>query len=139
MNFIESVSLMWWIVIVETFIVVLLTLVLKRTLGGLSREGSLRRSESTRYGQITEQFMPFISDYPYDSKQFRFLGSPIDGVQFEEDKIVMIEFKSAGSKLSTRQRKIRNLIKEGKVDFQEIYRQQYFKIRLRLSFSYCNS
>lgn len=120
MNFIESVSLMWWIVIVETFIVVLLTLVLKRTLGGLSREGSLRRSESTRYGQITEQFMPFISDYPYDSKQFRFLGSPIDGVQFEEDKIVMIEFKSAGSKLSTRQRKIRNLIKEGKVDFQEI-------------------
>ncbi|MEC7884978.1 MAG: Holliday junction resolvase-like protein, partial [Chloroflexota bacterium] len=82
--------------------------------------GSLRRSESTRYGQITEQFMPFISDYPYDSKQFRFLGSPIDGVQFEEDKIVMIEFKSAGSKLSTRQRKIRNLIKEGKVDFQEI-------------------
>ena len=120
MNFIEGVSLMWWVVIVETFIVVLLTLVLKRTLGGLSREGSLRRSESTRYGQITEQFMPFISDYPYDSKQFRFLGSPIDGVQFEEDKIVMIEFKSAGSKLSTRQRKIRNLIKEGKVDFQEI-------------------
>ena len=120
MNFIESVSLRWWVVIVETFIIVLLTLVLKRTLGGLSREGSLRRSESTRYGQITEQFMPFISDYPYDSKQFRFLGSPIDGVQFEEDKIVMIEFKSAGSKLSTRQRKIRNLIKEGKVDFQEI-------------------
>ena len=120
MSFIESVSPVWWIVIVETFIVVLLTLVLKRTLGGLSREGSLRRSESTRYGQITEQFMPFISDYPYDSKQFRFLGSPIDGVQFEEDKIVMIEFKSAGSKLSTRQRKIRNLIKEGKVDFQEI-------------------
>ena len=120
MNFIESVSPVWWIVIVEASVIVLLTLVLKRTLGGLSREGSLRRSESTRYGQITEQFMPFISDYPYDSKQFRFLGSPIDGVQFEEDKIVMIEFKSAGSKLSTRQRKIRNLIKEGKVDFQEI-------------------
>ncbi len=120
MSFIESVSPVWWIVIVEASVIVLLTLVLKRTLGGLSREGSLRRSESTRYGQITEQFMPFISDYPYDSKQFRFLGSPIDGVQFEEDKIVMIEFKSAGSKLSTRQRKIRNLIKEGKVDFQEI-------------------
>jgi|TARA_B100001123_G_C15185119_1_gene976971 predicted Holliday junction resolvase-like endonuclease len=119
-SFIESVSPVWWIVIVEASVIVLLTLVLKRTLGGLSREGSLRRSESTRYGQITEQFMPFISDYPYDSKQFRFLGSPIDGVQFEEDKIVMIEFKSAGSKLSTRQRKIRNLIKEGKVDFQEI-------------------
>ena len=120
MSFIDSVPLMWWFVIVETFVIVLLVIVLKRALGGLSREGSLRRSESTRYGQITEQFMPFISDYPYDSKQFRFLGSPIDGVQFEEDKIVMIEFKSAGSQLSTRQRKIRNLVREGKVDFQEI-------------------
>ena len=120
MSFIDSVTLMWWFVIVETFVIVLLVIVLKRALGGLSREGSLRRSESTRYGQITEQFMPFISDYPYDSKQFRFLGSPIDGVQFEEDKIVMIEFKSAGSQLSTRQRRIRNLVREGKVDFQEI-------------------
>ena len=120
MSFIDSVPLMWWFVIVETFVIVLLVIVLKRALSGLSREGSLRRSESTRYGQITEQFMPFISDYPYDSKQFRFLGSPIDGVQFEEDKIVMIEFKSAGSQLSTRQRRIRNLVREGKVDFQEI-------------------
>ncbi len=120
MSVIDSVPLMWWFVIVETFVIVLLVIVLKRALGGLSREGSLRRSESTRYGQITEQFMPFISDYPYDSKQFRFLGSPIDGVQFEEDKIVMIEFKSAGSQLSTRQRRIRNLVREGKVDFQEI-------------------
>ena len=120
MSFIDSVPLMWWFVIVETFVIVLLVIVLKRALGGLSREGSLRRSESTRYGQITEQFMPFISDYPYDSKQFRFLGSPIDGVQFEEDKIVMIEFKSAGSQLSTRQRRIRNLVREGKVDFQDI-------------------
>jgi len=111
---------MWWFVIVETSVIVLLVIVLKRALGRLSREGSLRRSESTKYGQITEQFMPFISDYPYDSKQFRFLGSPIDGVQFEEDKIVMIEFKSAGSQLSTRQRRIRNLVREGKVDFQEI-------------------
>ena len=120
MSFIDSIPLMWWFVIVETFVIVLLVIVLKRALGGLSREGSLRRSESTRYGQITEQFMPFISEYPYDSKQFRFLGSPIDGVQFEEDKIVMIEFKSVGSQLSTRQRRIRNLVREGKVDFQEI-------------------
>ena len=110
MSFIDSIPLMWWFVIVETFVIVLLVIVLKRALGGLSREGSLRRSESTRYGQITEQFMPFISEYPYDSKQFRFLGSPIDGVQFEEDKIVMIEFKSAGSQLSTRHRRIMNFV-----------------------------
>ena len=120
MSFIDSVPLMWWLVIAQAFVILLLTFLVKKTLGGRSREVSLRRSEATRYGQITEQFMPFISEYPYDSKQFRFLGSPIDGVQFEEDKIVMIEFKSAGSQLSTRQRRIRNLVREGKVDFQEI-------------------
>ena len=120
MSFIDSVPLMWWLVIAQAFVILLLTFLVKKTLGGRSREVSLRRSESTRYGQITEQFMPFISEYPYDSNQFRFLGSPIDGVQFEEDKIVMIEFKSAGSQLSTRQRRIRNLVREGKVDFQEI-------------------
>ena len=120
MSFIDSVPLMWWLVIAQAFVILLLTFLVKKTLGGRSREVSLRRSESTRYGQITEQFMPFISEYPYDSKQFRFLGSPIDGVQFEDDKIVMIEFKSAGSQLSTRQRRIRNLVREGKVDFQEI-------------------
>lgn len=120
MSFIDSVPLMWWLVIAQAFVILLLIFLVKKTLGGRSREVSLRRSESTRYGQITEQFMPFISEYPYDSKQFRFLGSPIDGVQFEEDKIVMIEFKSAGSQLSTRQRRIRNLVREGKVDFQEI-------------------
>ena len=61
-----------------------------------------------------------MEQYPFDPKHFRFLGSPIDGVQFEEDKIVLVEFKSAGSKLSTRQRRIRDLVNEGHVEFQEI-------------------
>ena len=76
------------------------------------------RSLSTRYGQITEQFLPLVNAYPYDPKNFRFLGSPIDGVQFEEDKIVIVEFKAAGSKLSKKQKKIRDLIRSRKVDFE---------------------
>ena len=76
------------------------------------------RSLSTRYGQITEQFLPLVNAYPYDPKNFRFLGSPIDGVQFEEDKIIIVEFKAAGSKLSKKQKKIRDLIRSRKVDFE---------------------
>lgn len=76
------------------------------------------RSLSTRYGQITEQFLPLVNAYPYDPKNFRFLGSPIDGVQFEEDRIVIVEFKSAGSKLSKNQKRIRDLVKSRKVDFE---------------------
>ena len=79
---------------------------------------SRNRSLSTRYGQITEQFFPFMPCYPYDSKEFRMLGSPIDGVQFEDDKVILIEFKTAGSGLSKRQRKIKKLIDRGKVSFE---------------------
>jgi hypothetical protein len=51
---------------------------------------------------------------------FRFIGSPVDGVQFEEDKLVIVEFKTGDSRLTTKQRKIRDLVKKGKVCFEEI-------------------
>ena len=78
-----------------------------------------KASLSSRYGKMTEQFMPFLKDYPYDPTNFRFLGSPIDGVQFEDDKIIFIEFKSANSKLSDRQRHIADLVWRKRIDFQE--------------------
>ena len=86
----------------------------------LKKEKSRRQSQSTRYGQLSEQFMPFLDDYPGDPKQFRFLGSPIDGVGFEEDKILLTEFKVADSQLTTRQRKIRDMVKDNKVEFVEV-------------------
>ena len=61
---------------------------------------SSRQSLSTRYGKTTEQFMPFMSDYPWNPQRFRFLGSPIDGVQFEDDRVILVEFKTASSRLS---------------------------------------
>lgn len=79
---------------------------------------SRNRSLSTRYGQITEQFLPLVDAYPYNPKNFRFLGSPIDGVQFEEDRVILVEFKSARSSMSKKQRRIRDLIKSRKVDFE---------------------
>lgn len=78
-----------------------------------------KRSLSSRYGKMTEQFMPFLKDYPYDPSNFRFLGTPIDGVQFEEDKIIFIEFKSATSRLSERQRIVADNIYNKRVDFEE--------------------
>jgi predicted Holliday junction resolvase-like endonuclease len=70
---------------------------------------------------LAEQFMPFLESYPYDPHDFRFLGTPIDGVQFTEDSIILVEFKTADSQLSKRQRTIKGIIEEGAVRF-EIYR-----------------
>ena len=81
---------------------------------------SSSQSQSTKYGQITEQFMPWASKYPYDPSKFRFIGSPIDGIQFEEDKVVLLEFKTSSSRMTGSQRKIKTLVAEGKVTFEEI-------------------
>jgi predicted Holliday junction resolvase-like endonuclease len=63
--------------------------------------------------------MPFISNYPWDPQDFRFIGSPIDGIQFENDKIILVEFKTASSTFSKRQRVIRDQVERGLVEFKE--------------------
>ncbi|MQF69391.1 endonuclease [SAR202 cluster bacterium AD-804-J14_MRT_500m] len=95
-------------------------IIFQRTLLKVRELTHQNRSLSTRYGKLTEQFMPFIAKYPFDPHKFRFIGSPIDGVQFEEDRILLIEFKSATSHLSSRQRQIRDLVEDGKVEFLEM-------------------
>ncbi|MBL7160913.1 MAG: hypothetical protein ISS93_03640 [Candidatus Aenigmarchaeota archaeon] len=79
-----------------------------------------KRSLSVKYGKTTEQFFPFMKDYPFQPGGFRFLGTPIDGVQFEKDKVVLVEFKSGDSRLSARQQEIKSLVEKGKVEFREI-------------------
>jgi predicted Holliday junction resolvase-like endonuclease len=78
-----------------------------------------KRSLSTTYGLISEQWAPFMSGYPYDPRNFRFIGKPIDGVQFENDKVVFVEFKVNTSQLSEEQRRIRTLIEQGRVEWYE--------------------
>ena len=81
------------------------------------------RGASIDRGLIAEQFAPFtkvFQKFGWNSQEFRFLGKPIDGVQFEEDEIVIVEFKTGNSKLSPKQARIKDLIERGKVRFQEI-------------------
>jgi predicted Holliday junction resolvase-like endonuclease len=85
----------------------------------LEEETFQRRSLSTTYGRITEQWFPLMPDYPYNPQDFRFLGTPIDGVQFEEDRIVFVEFKTNRSKLSRNQRDIRRIVESGEIYWEE--------------------
>ena len=89
---------------------------LREKLSGLV---SSKQSLSTKYGRMSEQFMPFLKDYPHDSQDFRFIGSPVDGVQFNRDGIVLVEFKTGDSKLTAKQKDIKELVRKGKVDFLE--------------------
>ena len=86
----------------------------------LNYERSRNRGLSSRYGKITEQFLPLLDMYPWNPDNFRFLGSPIDGVQFEGDQVILVEFKAANGKLSKNQRRIRDMVNEGRVSFEVI-------------------
>ncbi len=78
-----------------------------------------KQSQSTKYGKLSEQFMPFLDHYPYNPQSFRFIGTPIDGIQFQDDKIIFMEFKTGGSQLSALQRQIKSLIQAGQVEWAE--------------------
>lgn len=79
-----------------------------------------KRSQSTRYGQIAEQFIPFAAAWPWDPKRFRFLGDPVDGIQFTDDGVVLVEIKTAGSRLSPVQRQVRDHVRAGRVAWREV-------------------
>ncbi len=98
----------------------ILFLLWRKSLNRISELKFQKYSLSSKYGKITEQFLPFLDAFPYNPSNFRFLGTPIDGVQFEEDKIIFFEFKSADGRLSPKQTNIRRLIQDKKVTFEEI-------------------
>jgi len=84
-------------------------------------ERQSRTSASVRYGKFLEHYIPWIKEiFPHDPTKFRFIGNPIDGILFDDDKIVFLEFKTGNSKLSETQRKIKSLVKEKKVEWKEI-------------------
>ncbi len=85
----------------------------------LQESTTRKRSLATTYGRITEQFAPFMAAYPFDPKDFRFIGSPIDGIQFTPDAIYVIEMKAAGGRVTKEQARIRELVENGQVYWHE--------------------
>jgi len=79
-----------------------------------------KQSLRVKFGKMTEQFFPFLKKYSYNPQNFRFIGSPIDGIQFEKDKVIFVEFKTGNSSLSKKQKEIKDIIGKKKVTFEEV-------------------
>ena len=109
------------VLIIFIILSIVLFLLWRKAIDKLSRLKFQKQSLSTKYGKITEQFLPFLDAFPYDQSGFRFIGSPIDGVQFEDDKIIFFEFKIGTSRMTSKQSNIKELIESKKVYFEEIY------------------
>jgi len=78
-----------------------------------------KKSSEIKLGQISEQIAPFLQNFPYDPKNVKFLGQPIDLISFEDDKVVFIEIKTGNSQLSEKQRQIKQLINNKKIFWEE--------------------
>jgi predicted Holliday junction resolvase-like endonuclease len=81
------------------------------------KELHYRKSSEVRLGKIGENLAPFVQDWPWDPNNFRFLGNPIDGIQFNDDEILFVEIKTGKARLSKSQKDFRDIVKAGKVSF----------------------
>ena len=90
------------------------------------RQDAIKRSQSVIVGKVTEHVVPFLPDFPWNPKDARFIGSPIDFVVFDgldEGRlrdIVFVEVKTATSPLSAREKQIREAIEGRRIGWREI-------------------
>ena len=115
-----EIPVLWWIVAGLALSLAVAVIYSVRMTRSYLRLRRLRRGDAVRRGFTTEQWLPLTESYPWDPRNFRFLGAPIDGVQFEDDRVVLVEFKSGRSRLSEKQRRIRELVQSGRVEFREV-------------------
>lgn len=81
---------------------------------------SQKKSSEVRLGNIAETLAPFLDQFDFDPETCTFLGKPIDYISFAEEGITIIEVKSGKSQLNSKQRQIRDQIKDGLVSWKEI-------------------
>lgn len=90
------------------------------------RQDAINRSQSVILGKVTEHLIPFHKSFPYNPKEARFIGSPIDiivfkGIENEEDvEIHILEIKTGNSTLNKRQRLIRDAVNHQRVYWREL-------------------
>src|SRR3990167_8896791 len=79
-----------------------------------------KKSYEVKTGKWTEDYFPFLKDYPVDYKTGRFLGEPIDVVAFADDGVFFIEHKTGFAQLSEKQKRIKEVVENKKVYWREV-------------------
>jgi len=98
----------------------------KRDYEAETRKDAIAKSQSVSTGKMVEQLCPYFPEFPYNPKDARFIGSPLDFLIFDGlsegdlKEVVFIEVKTGKSNLNARERQVRDAIKDGRVKWQEI-------------------
>jgi len=92
---------------------------------GNIRADAIRRSSAVVSGKVTEHLAPYMATFPYNPKDARFLGTPVDLIVFDGmndgsmREIIFLEVKSGASSLTTRERQIRDAVVARRVAWKE--------------------
>ena len=92
------------------------------------RQDAIKKSQAVTIGKVTEHVLPFFSGiFPYNPKEARFIGSPIDLIVFdgmetdlENISVHFIEVKTSTSTLTPKQRAIKYAILNKRVEWKEL-------------------
>jgi predicted Holliday junction resolvase-like endonuclease len=91
------------------------------------RRDALEKSRASSMGKTSEQLAPFFQEFPFDPRDARFLGSPVDFLVFDGlsrgalAHIVFTEVKTGPfAKLSGRERQVRDAVEAGRVRWMEV-------------------
>jgi predicted Holliday junction resolvase-like endonuclease len=92
----------------------------------LIRADAVQRSLAVTTGKVHEQLIPYLPEFPFNPKDVRFLGSPVDLVVFDGlaegrmRRIVFLEVKTGEAGLSGRERRVRDVIEARGVEWLEL-------------------
>lgn len=94
------------------------------------RKDAIEQSKNVIRGQINEELAPLFPDFPYSLKDCKFFGQPIDYVVIGDDEIIFAEVKTNKSRESKKQKRIKELINQGKVRF-EVWRIENQQLKIK--------
>lgn len=89
------------------------------------RKDAVRRSMAVTTGKVVEQLVPYLPGFPFNPRDARFLGSPIDLVVFDGlseggvRRVVFVEVKTGAAQMTSRERQVRDAVEAGRVAFVE--------------------
>lgn len=91
-----------------------------------ARRDAVQRSQATTLGKVYEHLIPYLPDFGWNPRDARFLGAPVDFVVFDGlsegqvRAIVFVEVKTGTSSLNTRERQVRDAVKDQRVEWQQL-------------------
>jgi predicted Holliday junction resolvase-like endonuclease len=90
------------------------------------RQDAVQRSQAVIAGKVHEQLIPYLPAFPFNPKDVRFLGSPVDLVVFDGlaegrvRRVIFLEVKTGGAGLTSRERSVRDAIQARDVEWAEL-------------------